>query len=139
MARITPGFLTLQKITLTAAFVKHTLVLGASLNPSRYSNICIHDLIEAGFTVSAVGLREGIVSGVKIEKGMPQYDDIHTITLYLGPGNQPQYYEYIIGLNPKRLIFNPGTWNEDLADLAAKAGIRVESRCTLMMISAGNY
>ncbi|MDY0101528.1 MAG: CoA-binding protein [Lentimicrobium sp.] len=118
---------------------KHTLVLGASLNPARYSNICINELVDYHFPVSAVGLRQGVVSGIEIQTGQPEIDEIHTITLYLGAQNQPQYYDYILKLHPNRLIFNPGTWNQELADLARSAGILVESKCTLMMISGGYF
>lgn len=118
---------------------KHTLVLGASLNPSRYSNICINELVENKFPVSAVGLRQGNVAGIEIQTGQPEIEGIHTITLYLGPQNQPQYYDYILKLMPRRLIFNPGTWNPELADFAGNAGILVESKCTLMMISGGYF
>jgi predicted CoA-binding protein len=118
---------------------KHTLVLGASLNPSRYSNICINELVEYNFPISAVGLRKGNVAGVEIQTGQPEIDGVHTITLYLGPQNQSQYYDYILNLHPNRLIFNPGTWNPELADLAGNSGILVESKCTLMMISGGYF
>ena len=118
---------------------KHTLVLGASLNPSRYSNICINELVEYHFPVSAIGLRPGKVAGIGIQTGQPEIEDIHTITLYLGPQNQTQYYDYILKMQPKRLIFNPGTWNPELADLARNSGILVESKCTLMMISGGYF
>jgi hypothetical protein len=136
-----PGFLPLQRKTeiMTPKSQKHTLVLGASLNPSRFSNICIHELVDNDFPVTAVGLREGEVAGVQILKGMPQIEGIHTVTLYLGPQNQPQFYEYILSLKPVRLIFNPGTGNDELASLAEKQGIKVENKCTLLMISGGYF
>lgn len=118
---------------------KHTLVLGASLNPSRYSNICIRDLVEYNFPVTAIGLRQGEVAGINIYTDLPEMEDIHTITLYLGPKNQLPYYDYILKIKPERLIFNPGTWNDELATKASEAGISVESKCTLMMISGGYY
>lgn len=118
---------------------KHTLVLGASLNPSRYSNICIRDLVEYDFPVTAIGLRQGEVAGIIIHTDLPEMEDIHTITLYLGTKNQLPYYDYILKIKPERLIFNPGTWNDELATKASEAGIRVESKCTLMMISGGYY
>jgi hypothetical protein len=136
-----PGFLPLQRKTeiMTPKSQKHTLVLGASLNPSRFSNICIHELVDNDFPVTAVGLREGEVAGVQILKGMPQIEGIHTVTLYLGPQNQPQFYEYVLSLKPERLIFNPGTGNEEFASLAENQGIKVENKCTLMMISGGYF
>ena len=118
---------------------KHTLVLGASLNPARYSNICIHELVEYDFPVTAIGLRQGEVAGINIQTDKPEIEGIHTITLYLGPKNQLPYYDYILKLKPKRMIFNPGTWNPELADKASEAGINVETKCTLMMISGGYF
>lgn len=113
--------------------------MGASLNASRYSNICINDLVENNIPVLALGLRSGEVAGVTVETGFPEFTGVHTITLYLGPQNQPQYYDYILGLKPVRIIFNPGTWNDELAGMAQKQGILVESKCTLMMLSGGYY
>lgn len=118
---------------------KHTLVLGASLNPSRYSYICIHELVDHNFPVTAIGLRPGEVAGINIQTDKPEIEGIHTVTLYLGPQNQAPYYDYILKLKPQRLIFNPGTWNPELAYKASDAGIGVETKCTLMMISGGFF
>jgi len=117
---------------------KLTLVLGASLKPSRFSNICINSLVEENIPTLAVGLIEGEVAGVKIQTGLPQFENVHTVTLYLGPKNQTGYYDYIISLAPKRIIFNPGTWNPELVNLAKENNIQVVNNCTLMMLS-GDY
>jgi len=119
--------------------LKKTLVLGASLNQSRFSNICINTLVEALIPTVAVGRREGEVAGIHIQTGKPLFENIHTITLYLGPVNQVQYYEYILSLEPERIIFNPGTWNPELVELAKADGIQIVDNCTLMMISGGYY
>ncbi|PKP01857.1 MAG: CoA-binding protein [Bacteroidetes bacterium HGW-Bacteroidetes-9] len=119
---------------------KRTLVLGASLNPERYSNICINDLVFYKFPVVAVGLREGEVAGIHIQKGLPEIDDVHTVTMYLGPQNQEQYIDYILNVvKPERIIFNPGTWNPVLADKAKARDILVETKCTLLMLSGGYF
>lgn len=118
---------------------KKTLVLGASLNNSRFSNICINTLVDNNIPTEAIGLKHGEVAGVPIQTGLPQLDDIHTITLYLGPPNQKQYFDYIVSLSPRRIIFNPGTWNPDLVMLAKEHNIEVVNNCTLMMISGGYY
>lgn len=118
---------------------KLTLVLGASLKPSRFSNICINSLVEEHVPTLAVGLLEGEVAGVKIHTGQPHFDDVHTITLYLGPKNQVGYYDYILSLEPKRIIFNPGTWNPDLVKLAKDNNIEIVNNCTLMMLSGDYY
>ncbi|MHC1775805.1 MAG: CoA-binding protein [Lentimicrobium sp.] len=119
---------------------KKTLVLGASTNPDRYSYICINDLVLYNYPVVAVGLRGGEVAGVQIQKGYPVFEDVHTVTLYIGPQNQEQYISYIIeSVKPKRIIFNPGTWNPLLAEKAKNQGIVVESKCTLLMLSGGYF
>jgi hypothetical protein len=65
--------------------------------------------------------------------------DIHTLTLYIGPQRQGPYYDTILGLSPKRVIFNPGTENPELYDLLKKEGIEVEVACTLVLLGTGQY
>jgi uncharacterized protein len=118
---------------------KKTLVLGASIIDTRYSNICIRNLVEHEFPVEALGLRDGTVAGIKIQKGTPELDGIHTVTLYLGAHNQLPYYQYILDLKPARVIFNPGTENPEFEELLANSGIEVASACSIMMLHAGVY
>lgn len=118
---------------------KKTLVLGASINPSRYSNLAINSLVKNNHPVVAVGLKEGTVSGVEILKGQPHIENIDTITLYLNTKNQEQYYDYIFSLNPKRVIFNPGTENFEFYTVLQKNGIEVEVACTLVMLGTNQY
>ncbi len=116
-----------------------TLVFGASLKEVRYSNIAIRRLRDHGYPVVAVGGREGEVLDVQILRGHPDLSDIHTITMYMGEDRQKDHYEYLLGLNPTRIIFNPGAENQELADLAEKAGIEAIKACTLVMLSTGQY
>ncbi|HRN98445.1 MAG TPA: CoA-binding protein [Flavobacterium sp.] len=118
---------------------KKTLVLGASDNPARYSNMAINRLVGAGHPVVAVGLKEGEVAGVQIQKGMPGFDDVDTLTLYLNPRNQEQYYDYITSLHPRRVVFNPGTENPELFKILREKGIEAEVACTLVLLSTGQY
>src|SRR3954462_14096991 len=111
---------------------KKTLVLGASTNPSRYSYLAMDRLSAHKHPVVAVGLREGKVGSVDIVKGQPKEEGVHTITLYLNANNQKQYYDYILSLHPKRIIFNPGAENEELENLANKNGIDTMEACTLV-------
>ncbi len=119
--------------------MKKTLVLGASDNSTRYAYLAIDRLLREGYEVAAVGKRETEALGVKIQKGQPALENIHTITLYLNPNNQRQHYDYILSLKPKRIIFNPGTENAELEKLAKENGIRVLEACTLVMLSAGQF
>ena len=93
---------------------KKTVVLGASTNPSRYSNIAVRKLQRYGHSVIPVGVKAGLINGIEIQKGSPDIESVDTITLYLNPTRQKPHYDYILGLNPKRIIFNPGTENPEL-------------------------
>ncbi len=119
--------------------MKKTLVLGASPNPTRYSHAAVRQLSQYGHEVVAVGRREGKINSITIQKGEPALESIHTVTLYLSADNQKQYYDYILGLNPKRIIFNPGAENPELSRLARERGIETLPACTLVMLSVGNY
>ncbi|MCC4214210.1 CoA-binding protein [Leeuwenhoekiella parthenopeia] len=118
---------------------KKTLVLGASENPSRYSNMAINRLVQKEQPVVAVGLREGSVAGVAIDTGKPAYEDVHTVTLYLNATRQEEYYEYILGLKPERVIFNPGTENPFFAKKLKAAGIEPDYACTLVLLGTNSY
>ena len=116
-----------------------TLVLGASLNPERYSNRAIKQLVHSDIETVAVGLREGAVSGVPIATKPLPFKDVDTITLYLNAKRQQAYYDYIIDLKPKRVIFNPGTENTALENLLEQQGINYEHACTLVLLGTGQY
>lgn len=118
---------------------KKTLVLGASLNPSRYSNLAINRLVKHGQPTVAIGLRKGEVNGVEIQTEKIPFEDIDTVTLYMNAKRQVEYYDYIISLNPERVIFNPGTENPELYDQLRQNGIDFENACTLVMLSSNQY
>ena len=118
---------------------KKTLVLGASDNPMRYSYLAINSLVKRGHPVVAVGLKQAEVAGVQIMTTPTPFADVDTVTLYLNPQRQEQYYEYIIGLKPDRVIFNPGTENPELYRRLKENGIDMEVACTLVMLSTNQY
>jgi hypothetical protein len=119
--------------------MKTTLALGATENPERYGNIALKRLLRYNQPVKAIGIQEGNVDGVAIQTGTPAFDDIDTVTLYLNPKNQEQYLDYIISLKPRRIIFNPGTENPKLENLARENGIEPIEACTLVMLGTGKY
>ncbi|MBK9479546.1 MAG: CoA-binding protein [Bacteroidetes bacterium] len=119
--------------------MKKTLIIGASENPTRYSNQAAHRLLEHGFAIEQIGKKEGMVEGVKIETGTPLLSDIDTVTLYINPTHQKNYYSYILNLKPRRIIFNPGTENPELVTLAQQNNIQTEEACTLVLLSIGAY
>jgi uncharacterized protein len=118
---------------------KKTLVMGASNDPGRYAYKAVKMLQRFGHPVVAMGKREDDIDGIKVEKGAAPFNDVNTITLYLNPMNQRQYYDYILGLKPKRVIFNPGTENPELYELLRENNIEFEIGCTLVMLSINQY
>ncbi len=119
--------------------MKKTLVLGATPNASRYSYLATMRLAQHGHHVVPVGIRKGEIEGIKIVEGKPEEEGVDTVTLYLGADRQAEYYDYILSLKPKRIIFNPGTENPELAQLAKEEGIETVEGCTLVMLSIGAY
>ncbi|MEJ8756550.1 CoA-binding protein [Pontibacter sp. H259] len=120
--------------------MKKTVVLGATDNPTRYAYKAINRLREHGHEVVPVGIKNSTVEGLKIitDKTEP-VENVDTVTLYVGPQNQPVWYDYIINLKPKRIIFNPGTENQELEQLAEDNGIETLHHCTLVMLASSTY
>jgi predicted CoA-binding protein len=119
--------------------MKKTLVLGASDNPARYSYLALQKLRRFEHPVVAIGRKDTQVADVPIHKEKKAFEDIHTVTLYLNPFHQKEYYDYIMSLKPKRIIFNPGTENDDLVSLAEQNNIQTMEACTLVLLSTGQY
>lgn len=118
---------------------KKTLVLGASTNPERYAYKAIQMLLEHGHSVLAIGQKQGVVEKVTIQTKMIPLSQIHTVTLYLNPNRQRDYYNYIIESKPKRVIFNPGTENPEFYQLLTLNNIKFEEACTLVLLSTKQY
>ncbi|MEO5947490.1 MAG: CoA-binding protein [Chitinophagaceae bacterium] len=118
---------------------KKTLVLGASDNPSRYSYLAIQRLRKHNHPVVAIGRKNTSVGDITITKEKQDFENIHTITLYLNSRHQVEYYDYILSLNPKRIIFNPGAENDELEGIAEKKGIETLQACTLVMLGTNQY
>lgn len=116
-----------------------TLVVGASLNPDRYSYKAMRSLIKHGHQVYAIGSRKGFVFETEIETEKKLFPGIHTITLYLSPKNQENYYDYFFSLKPKRIIFNPGAENPVLLKLCNTNNIECLEACTLVMLATGEF
>ncbi|MFS4417655.1 CoA-binding protein [Maribacter sp. 2307ULW6-5] len=119
--------------------MKNTLVFGTSLKRNRYSNKAVLALANNGIPVEGFGIVPGTVGKVQVKANLEHFQNIHTLTLYLGPERQKQYYMEIIGLQPKRVIFNPGTENPEFYELLKAAGIEVEVACTLVLLATGQY
>jgi len=120
--------------------MKKTLILGASANPERYAYKATVKLALHGHEVFPVGLKTGKIEEHEILINNPVIANIDTVSLYVGPKNQSEYYDYILNkIHPKRIIFNPGTENPELEKMAQEKGIETEVACTLVLLSLGNY
>lgn len=116
-----------------------TLIIGASENPDRYSFKAARNLVAKGYSIKMLGKEIGNINGVKIETGFPMFKNIHTVTIYLSPVNQLPYYQYIIDLKPKRVLFNPGTENAEFFKFLVENNIEAEEACTLVLLSLNAY
>ncbi len=119
--------------------MKNTLILGATTNTSRYAYTAAKMLVEKGYEIFPIGIKQGEVYGRKIQNDKHVIEDIHTITLYVGPVHQEEWYEFIVKIQPKRVIFNPGTENPVLMDLLTKNKIEFTIACTLVLLSTNQY
>ena len=119
--------------------MKKTLVFGTSLKSNRYSNLAVNRLLNHNIKTEAFGLKEGKIRGVQIKTNLNDFQNIHTITLYIGASRQPEYIEKILQLEPKRVIFNPGTENPNFYKILEDKGVEVEVACTLVLLATGQY
>jgi predicted CoA-binding protein len=118
---------------------KKTVVIGASAKSDRYSNRAVRMLKRGGHDTVALGFENAAIDGTPIETDWKKYEGIDTVTLYLNPQRQKEYYDYILALDPKRIIFNPGTENPELEQLATSKHIQPLEACTLVLLSTGQY
>lgn len=117
----------------------NVLVLGATTNPTRTAYQAAERLVAAGHQIFPIGIKSGVVAGIPIIHGTPDLENIHTVTLYLNPQLQEQYHDYIVSLQPQRVIFNPGTEHPAFANRLRQLGIVAEFACTLVMLSVGTF
>jgi len=118
---------------------ERVLVFGASPNSERYSFKAVKMLANYGHTVIPVGIRKGIIENYEIITERLNFRNIDTVTLYIGPQRQPDIYDYIISLKPRRIIFNPGTENSEFYSIAKDKNIEVVENCTLVMLNSGTF
>lgn len=116
-----------------------TLVIGASVHPERYSFLAVDSLLQHGHEVVALGGHKDNIGNVKIETEKLPFENVHTVTMYLNPIRQKEYYDYVIRLKPQRVIFNPGAENNEFFDLLEKANIPFEAACTLVLLATNQY
>lgn len=119
--------------------MKNTLIIGASTNPERYAFKAAERLTNAGHPIVPFGIKKGEVFGQTIINKWEAFKEIDTVTMYIGPKNQDGYFEKLKSIQPKRVIFNPGTENQVLQEQLAAEGILVEEACTLVLLSLNDY
>jgi uncharacterized protein len=121
--------------------VKKTVIIGATTNQGRYAYLAARMLTEYKHEIVPVGIKDGAVFGKEILDifKKPPIENVHTVTMYIGPQRQPEHIDYILGLKPKRIIFNPGTENEEFIRRAEEKGIEALEACTLVMLRSYQY
>jgi len=120
---------------------KKTVVFGASPRSSRFSYKAVNMLKDCGHEVVPLGISDGTAGGLQILSLLPkpEIEDVHTVTMYINPSHQKDWYDYIFSLSPERIIFNPGTENSELAELAKEKGVEVVYGCTLIMLGSDSF
>ncbi len=116
-----------------------TLIMGASTNPERYAFKAANSLLAHGHIIELVGEKEGEIQGHKINTDYPDFEDVDTVTMYVGVRNQPALYDYILKQKPRRIIFNPGAENPEFEQLARSKGVETEEACTLVLLATGQF
>jgi uncharacterized protein len=119
--------------------MKKTLIIGASTNPERYSYKAAEKLLDFGHPIEMIGRKEDVLFDKLIHVKKAEIDDLHTVTLYISAKFQIEYYDYILKLKPKRVIFNPGTENTEFQELLSKNNIDFENACTLVLLATNSY
>jgi len=121
--------------------MKKTVIIGATPNVYRYAYLAAESLTDKGHEIVPVGIKKGEVFDQPILNlnDKPKIENVDTVTMYIGPQHQEEWMDYIVDLKPKRLIFNPGTENDEFERYARKKGIEVEQACTLVLLSIGAY
>ena len=120
---------------------KKTVIVGSNHNPARYAFLAAQRLHQYGHEFVPLGIRKGRVidNDILDIRTKPAIPDVDTITLYIGPHRQPEWYDYLLSLKPKRIIFNPGTENPEFESRAEAQGVEAVEGCTLVMLRSGQY
>jgi predicted CoA-binding protein len=120
---------------------KKTVIIGASPNPARYAHFAASMLTEYDHEIVPMGIKKGVVEGKEILdiRRKPFVQDVDTVTVYISPRHQPEWYDYILSLKPKRIIFNPGAENDEFEKLAEEKGIETLEACTLVMLRSNQF
>ncbi len=116
------------------------VILGASDNPDRFAHKAMLMLEQYGHQPILVNPTLSEIAGHTVIADLDQVPrPIDTLTMYVNPRISINLKEKIIALNPKRVIFNPGTENPAIEFALKKTGIDTIHACTLVLLSTGKY
>ncbi|MBB6480220.1 CoA-binding protein [Spirochaeta isovalerica] len=119
---------------------ENVVVLGASPKPERYSNKAVTMLMENGYNVIPVHPAVKEVNGISVTADLSEIEDeIHTVTLYVNGMMVEKMADKILAVNPKRVIFNPGTESEAAKQIFLDKGIQVQEACTLVLLRTKQF
>ncbi len=120
--------------------MENVVVIGASANEERYSNKAMKMLIEYGHTpIPVAPVVDNILDRKVYANARDVTEQVDTVTMYIGPARQEEVIDQIIGLKPKRVIFNPGTENPAEYPRLKAAGIEPIEACTLVLLRTGQF
>lgn len=115
-------------------------ILGASNKPDRYSYKALQMLRECGHTPYPVHPKLEEIDGLAVYASLGEIPDpIDTITVYLAARNSNPIADQIVDAGARRVIFNPGAENPDLAERLRRSGSEPVDACTLVMLRTGQF
>lgn len=115
-------------------------ILGASNKPDRYSFKALRMLREKGHTPFPVHPALSTVDGIPVWSSLRAIPEpIDTVTVYLSARNQEAIANDLLDGGMRRVIFNPGAENPELAERLRQHGKEVLEACTLVLLSTGQF
>jgi hypothetical protein len=115
-------------------------ILGASNKPDRYSYQAFRLLREKGHTAFPVHPVLADLEGVPVYPSLARVAaPLDTITIYLSANNQKAVETDILASSARRVIFNPGAENPELAARLRQAGKETLEACTLVLLKTGQF
>lgn len=114
------------------------VILGASDKEERYSYKALMLLQEHGFKVIPIHPKLRNIANIPVFESLDKVnEEVHTITMYVGPQISQDLVSSLIRLKPQRIIFNPGSENPAIYESLRANGIEILEACTLVMLKTG--
>ncbi|WP_395743733.1 CoA-binding protein [Prosthecobacter sp.] len=119
---------------------ERVVIVGASDKPERYSHRALLLLRKHGHEVVPVHPRLAEIEGIPVVSDLSAISGaVDTVTMYVGAAISDGLRDKLLGLKPRRVIFNPGAENALLAVDLEKAGIACADACTLVLLNTGQF